>query len=559
VLVDPCITGPGSHPLHYAGEVLAAAGRLGCECVLAAWHGFDPVGCPPTWRVSTPFRNTSYSKDNAFGELDRCDAHGRLPLVRRLSPAHVVRNRRQAERIAAFAADVRPVIDDLRPGDVLLLATASELEAIGLARAIADLRPPAGIGWHVLFHFPIYQGFAADFPPQDARLRSVRRRLDEAVADAAPHVIHWHTTTPELAAHHARILPGPVSVLPYPVPRLPDRPPRRAGPLRVASLGDVRPEKQSAELPAVVASCAAEMPGRFTFAIQTNLGFPAGSRHADHRTIRAAVEELRRLSTAGAPLELLAGPLDAARYAAELVSADAVLLPYDQIRYRSRCSGIMLETLASAAVPIVTGGGWMARQIADSIRSHVAAVLRDRPTVHDCRHPLPPLRLDRPFVLPLADSCAELPAGSHAILIVEVRWAHRGAASLHEPPVRIAVEGCGPRPATVLAPDEQGRDAVAIVVLSPAEIASGAPRLACGPACGAETAGPAELRIRCLPADGPTPTSAAGIVIASARDVVPALREFADHASHYLQSAAAECARVRDACSGAAVAERLLT
>ena len=104
VVVDPCITGPGSHPLHYAGEVLAAAACLGCECVLAAWHGFDPGRCPPTWRVSTPFRNTSYSKDNAFGQLDRCDAHGRMPLVRRLSPAHVFRNRRQADRIAAFAA-----------------------------------------------------------------------------------------------------------------------------------------------------------------------------------------------------------------------------------------------------------------------------------------------------------------------------------------------------------------------------------------------------------------------------------------------------------------------
>lgn len=558
VLVDPCLTGRGSHPFHFAREVLAAAAARGCDCTLAAWHGFRPDDCPATWRVHTPFRHTSYSKYTAFGELDALDERGRVPLAWRLQPTAWWRERRREQRIAAFAEDVRPAIAGLNPGDVVLLATASELEAAGLARAIADLEPPRGIGWHILFHFPIYRGFGPEFPTQDRRLEPTRRRLHEAVQRAVPHVIHWHTTTPELACQYARILPGPVADLPYPIPQLQDRAPWRAGPLRAVSLGDARPEKRTATLPDIVTACHAALPGSLEFAIQTNLGFPAGSRHPEHEAVRTAIDELRRLAERGQQIDLLGGPLDAPAYAAELLRADAVLLPYDQDRYRSRCSGVMLEALAAAATPIVTGGGWMARQLAEPLRVHAKTLAaRGRP-LHDERISGPRPTRERPFALPLATGLQGCGVDQHGIVVVESRWSLREDASLHAVPLRIAVGGGGPRPATMLSPDVEGRPAVACFALAPADIATGGLRLEFQPGSLATTAEPEELRVRCLAAEGPLPTSAVGIVVDSPADVAAALGEFTRHAAHYRETAAAHAPLVREACSGTAVVDRLL-
>lgn len=558
VLVDPSLTGRGAHPFHFAREVLAAAAARGCDCTLAAWHGFSPADCPATWQVHTPFRHTSYSKYTAFGELDQRDDDGLFPRVRRLLPARWWRERRREQRITAFAEDVRPLITDLSPGDVVLLATASELEATGLVRAITALRPPAGIGWHVLFHFPIYRGFVDDFPAQDPRLEPARRRLHAATALAGPHVIHWHTTTRELAAHYARILPGPVADLPYPIPRIPAREHRPPGILRVASLGDARPEKHAAQLPDVVAACSRELPGALEFAIQTNLGFAAGSRHPDHVAVRTAIDALHRLAAEGVPLDLLDGPLDAPAYVAQLLRADAVLLAYDQSRYRSRCSGVTLEALAAGAAPIMTGGGWMARQIAAPLRQHTESLARRSRLLHDERIAGPRSTPARPFVLSLAGRFADVPANQHGVVIVESRWSLTEPARLHLPPLRIAVDGAAPRPATTLTPDAEGGPAVAAFMLTPAEIAAGDLRLECRPGCLAATAAPDELRVRCLAADGPLPTSAVGIVVDSPADVTAAVGEFARHAAHYRETAAAHAPLVREACSGTKVVDRLL-
>ena len=84
-------------------------------------------------------------------------------------------------------------------------AVASELEAIGLARAIAAARPPHGVGWHVQFHFPIFRGFAPDYPRQERRFTAACDALRVAAAAAAPHAITYHATTDDLAAEYERV------------------------------------------------------------------------------------------------------------------------------------------------------------------------------------------------------------------------------------------------------------------------------------------------------------------------------------------------------------------
>jgi len=432
------------------------------------------------------------------------------------------------------------------------VATASELEALGLARAIAAARPPQGVGWHVQFHFPIFRGFAADFPYQEPRLAAARRALHEAASAAAPHAVTYHATTAELATEYARLVPPPVSVLPYPVQVPPSAERPTSGPLRVACLGDARPEKHSECLADVVREVAADpaVAGRVRFAVQTNIGYPATSRKPEHVAVTRSLAALALAAAAGAPVDLLAGPLDATAYARELAAADVLLLPYDQGRYRSRCSGVVLEALAAGAVPIMTGGGWMARQIAATVETHAAAVVSRSRVLATRRLERPrigrqPLTLDLGSLAPLA--------GGAAAVAVEVTWEDTAPARLALPPVRLAVTGGPAGPATVLAAGAAGLSA-AILPLT----AGPGRRLELTPACGADAAAPAAITVRELATGAPVPASAVGLVIDAAADTPAAIREVVRHADHYRTTAAAHAATVGRTAAADEIVRRLL-
>ena len=545
LLVDPCLTGLGSHPYHYAELVLAAAERAGCECLMVTHR--ECRAATGRWPTIPAFTHTAYSKYNLYGGLDRLDRRGRPSVLSDLPwTARHARLRRE-ERVATFARELLPALEGLAAGDVVLVATASELEAAGLSRAVAAARPPAGVGWHVLFHFPILRGFPADFARQEPRLAEARALLRAATA-AAGHVVHHHATTEELAAQYARLVPGAVDVLPYPV-QAPPRGPRHAGPLRVACLGDARPEKHSGCLAAVVATVAAdpELAGRVRFAVQTNPGYPRASRRREHVAVTRCLAALSRAAEAGAPVELLAGPLDAGAYARELAAADIVLLPYDQDRYRSRCSGIVLEALVTGAVPILTGGGWMARQIAPAVAAHTADLMARAKVLATRRIAAPRLgRRSLAIDVPAPAAGAGQPA-----LAVEVAWAGSPEERLQAPPVRVAVAGAA-RPPTVLAADGDG---VATAVF-PLEAAAGPVLVA--PACGAPAAAPAAITVRALAVAGPVPASAVGLVIDAPADVPEAIREVARHVAHYRATAAAGAEAVRRSASADEIVRRLL-
>jgi hypothetical protein len=557
VLVDPCLTGLGSHPFHYACEVLGAASRAGFECRLAAHRTFAATGCPPEWLVLPAFTYTAYSKYTACSELDR---HGPRAWLPRAPWTQWHAARRREERIAAFARELAPVIQGLSAGDLVLVATASELEVAGLARAIAAAGLPPGVGWHAEFHFPLYRGFAPDFPRQDRRLDRLRDLLRTAIATAADHALHFHTTTEELAAQYARILPGPVGSLPYPAqpPQRADR--RGAAPLRVACLGDARPEKNSQCLAALVDSVAAdrELAGAVRFAVQTNPGFPAASRKREHVDVRRSLERLAGLAAAGGPVDLIGGPLDEAAYSHELAAADVALLAYDQDRYRVRCSGIILESLAAAAIPIVTGGGWMARQIAGPLREHARLVTTSSRVVNVRRIAAPRMTQARPVVVDVELPPATAGADGQAVIAVDIAWDAAGASCLDEPPVRVGIEGLPTRPPTILAADPDGRPATALFPLA-GGAAGGTIRVRLAPACGAAAATPAAITLRHLATPGPVAAGAVGVVIESPAGVAGALREVVRHAAHYRATAAAHAETVRAAATGAEVVRRLLS
>jgi hypothetical protein len=558
VIVEPCLEpsapgAAGSHAGRFVSALLGVAGQR--RCTIVARRGFVAgAGIPEGCAVQATLPFGPHSKVTAAGELDRLDERGRRRFRPELPWAAWHRQRRREERIEGFARGVLPALADLRAGDVVFVTTASELEAAGLARALARSPLPVGIGCHVLFHTAIERGFSTDRPRQFRPLERVRRLLAGAVHEAAPHRLAFHATTPELAAQYTRLGVAPCGVLPYPVVVPPPPPGQRsaAGPLRVAALGDARPEKNSHHLAGIVDAVAARpvLAAAVTFAVQCNPGFAATSTAPGHEAVRRCLAALGDRPN----VELVDGPLDDAAYVDQLHRADVALLAYDHDRYRTRLSAILLEALVAGAVPIVTGGGWMARQLAGAQADHAARIaaaavgqrlglVRAR-TVH---HP------------GLAVRCA-VPAGT-AALVVDVAWACDGTDALAEPPLRLACatddDDAPPLPATVACAPSAGRTTAVLFPLRPVAT----PRTVTvhvGPVRAAAEVAIDRIAIDALAGAVPPPAGAAGVIVDDVADVPAALAEVARHADHYRHAAAALGDAVGAVHGPAALLERLV-
>jgi hypothetical protein len=566
ILIDPCLGDLGSHPYHYCRAVLDAADRGGfvCEAVVprglrvgaGAWP--ERIGLHPILDVP------GYSKYTAFGELDTLGADGR-PRFRIVPPwAAGHADRRRRAHVEAVARALEPVVARAAPGDVVLLATASELDVVGLARAIRGAGGAPGVGWHALFHFPLYRGLWPDFPRQEPRVDRVRRLLAEALATAAPVPIHFHVTTEELAAQYARLGEAPVGVLPYPVRAVDRRPSLDAGrPLRVAALGDARPEKGSQHLAAVVERVASDpvLAGRVGFAIQTNRGFSLRRPTPGDLAVKHALERLASLERSGSGsnpgVDLLPGPLVGEAYESQVAAADALLLAYDPERYRTRCSSVLLETLASGAVPIVIGGGSMARMLAGPVRRHVESLLERSRRLRTTRHGPARAVHSHAWEMPI-----DAPPGTTAV-VVSLRWQATGPAAILAVPaaVELVVDGTVTAAALVAA-DETGAAVAAVLPLDPASIRRGPPRLRVGPVEPRHALECAEVSVAAIDSGDRPPVGAVGIVVPPGADLVDgilhSLRELVLHAGHYAATAREHATEARRRFCGERVVEALL-
>jgi len=556
ILVDPCLDGPGSHPWQYAVAVLGAARRRGWRCDLVCRSSARlPIDACAAWRVWPVLRFPGASKLTAFAELDRLAPDGRA----RWRPPweEWARRRRRGERVAAFATDLAPVLATLAPGDQLLVATASELDALGLARAIAAARPPAGIGWHLQFHTPLLPPPPAEPDITTRRIARVGRCLDEAIRLAFPHPLRFHTPTGELAAEWSQVGAEPISVLPYPVDGCaetaldPLRPVAAGERFRIALLGDARSEKNSHLTPALVERITAipTCATRLRFAVQTNPGFNARSRRPADLLVAAALEALARRDDA--LLERLTGPLEAGAYRQQLHLADAFLLPYDQRSYRQRCSAILLEALAAGKVPIVTGGGWMARCLLPALRPHVDRLAGEIPGLGGERWEGASGEALSRTVRP--------PAGA-GLVIVDVSWACRGAAALLAAPLRVGFGAAATPGAAVLQADPDGLPVPVVFRLRHLADGRGHLALSVGPAFPGGRPSPAlaGVQLRWLLGGQGAALGRVGIVTADADGAAAALEEFVGHAGHYRATAAEAAGSVRRAHAPGMVLEGLV-
>ena len=555
VVCDPCLAAIGTHPWACAEAMVSAARQAGWRGDIVARTSFRAApGLPEGIGLHPVLRHPGASKLTATSELDRLE--GRSRGGRRPPWEPLLRAVRRHSRAAAFAADLRPLVGELRPGDHFLVATATEIDVLGLARAIAAVRPAAGIGWHLWLHAPLL--VHDRLPSADRRLGRVRRFLAAANGLAAPHRLRLWATTPELAAEWTAAGGVPVEVLPMPVtPLQPPTPVATLGrPLRVALLGDARPEKGFAIVGTLLDRVAADpfLAPLVRFAIQTNPGFDPRSRRPDDRAVTEALARVAR--HAGSLVEALDGPLALERYRQELARADALLLPYDPVRYRHRCSGVLLEGMAAGKVALVTAGGWMARQLHEGLRRHADRLAE--------RHP--PLAEERVAAIDVpaggaARHAARVPAGADTLLI-EAAWTRTAvrvagaSARAFDAALRLRFwPGCVPE-SIVLAADGDGRPTPAVVRLAApptgAAIAIDSPGIA-------DTSRVESLSLRWLQSGG-APLGASGIILPepSVDDAIRALRELVAHRGHYAARAADGAAAIARDHAPAAVFGRLV-
>lgn len=553
VVCDPCLAAVGTHPWACAAALLSAAREAGWRGDIVARTVFRaPEQLPAGVALHPILRHPGASKLTASAELDRLEGRSRgwrppwQPLV------HGVRRDRRA---TAFAADLRPLVGTLRPGEQFLVATATEIDALGLARAIAAVRPAADVGWHLWFHAPLFTD--GRLPSADARLGRVRRFLAAATRLASPHRLRFWATTAELAAEWTAAGGVPVGVLPMPVSApAPASAAAEHRPLRVAVLGDARPEKGSAIVGALLDRVAADplLATHVHFAIQTNPGFPPRSRRAEDRAVEEALERVKR--HAGPGVEILAGPLGPERYREEIARADALLLPYDAVRYRHRCSGVLLEAMAAGKVAIVTAGGWMARQFHDGLRRHADRLAE--------RHP--PLAEERLTAIDLPPRgeirrAVRVPSGADTLLL-EATWTrpatHPETASAwaFDQPLRLRLwGGCAPE-SIVLAADGEGLPTPAVVRVAntvAAAIVIDSPRADDAPRV-------ASLSLRWLRCGGEAPVGDSGLVLSgpSVDAALEALGELVAHRGHYRARAIDGASAITKAHSPATVLGRLV-
>ena len=162
--------------------------------------------------------------------------------------------------------------------------------------------------------------------------------------------VFLHAENVPLARHLSEYFKQPVTALPIPpsMSASGDRSTKHEK-IRITYLGAARTEKGFCRLPDLVERGLLRYGGRVSFFIQGSpqiMGYTAD--------VQAAVRRLQDLNHPD--LTVATEPLSGPDYDQQLNSADVLLLPYDEARYRVRGSGIAVEALLNGAILLATKG-----------------------------------------------------------------------------------------------------------------------------------------------------------------------------------------------------------
>jgi hypothetical protein len=547
ILIDHSLRDQSGHHYPYAASVLQAAADAGFKPMLASHQAFTGgAALRPDWSRYPVFSQPSYSPYTLDTQLAQ---PRRLHAVRR--PWSAWQRRQHAREFAAGLVRLFSQVK-LATGDVVFLATASELDLDGLTRHLQAAPQPDGVQWHLQLHFGIHRTRPVDYDAAAGRAAESRMRasLARSLQRVGDTTLRFHCTTDELSAQYERLGVARFRTLPYPVhalfsaPRVGDR---GAGdgsrslfeaPKRVACLGHARREKGHGHLPALLRGL-----------------WDAGL--ADHRAqlvlqspkpqLLAALQS--RARALGNEAALIAAPaaLDMQAYAELVRATDVGVLLYDGLRYYDRCSGILLELLAAGVPVVVPAACWLSRQIESAEAAYLAAAAAS-------------WRDGDLHALPLPGSHLQLKPGKPVRLEVALPAASKTAL--------FSCRGIGDGSGTGWLRVRLGSGQLTRIVPLPA---AGEERLVLLRASGAAGTAPLELTLlhassaiilrECalqVLAGEPRPLGALGLAIADAGEAALAVRDILQHHAHYLAAARA-CAPGHAAHYSAAQVIRQLT
>ncbi|WP_376093819.1 glycosyltransferase [Roseomonas sp. CCTCC AB2023176] len=329
-IVDPCLDGARGHYLPLARSLTAGGQDLGLDVTWACHARLDPATAPPGVAVHPVFARSFFDlPPEALGQVD-------------LGPE--------------IAAALRGFLNKVGGAATHLLAHSADPALLRAALALAEDEAPIGAPFHLVIpNQPwIMPGRAAGIEVSRALARLA------ATASYGREVFLWAETR-ELGRQVSERLGRTVPALQLPAPAWAAEgvsPPPDL-PLRLVFLGEARPEKGFADLPALAATLGGD-DGLRSIILDVQVLPP-------HRGPTSAYEEALARLGANPQVRLHRGPLDDGAYRERLRAAHAVLLPYDPDRYAGRGSGIMVDAIAAGRVVVARDGPTVAELATDGV------------------------------------------------------------------------------------------------------------------------------------------------------------------------------------------------
>jgi hypothetical protein len=259
-----------------------------------------------------------------------------------------------------WADDLAELLTLLKPSpsDSLLINTGDDFAMLALAAAMRRCDVPP-IRMDVIFHFALYEKPQSD---RKERLRQIGRQIESAAGMLAPHQVHLHATTPNLASQFRDTeFRCPIRAIPYPTRPRPINEKSSGEPLKAVLAGLPRPEKGKAAIFKLLSDIERPLLRTRQFRLSMQMrskrwkGLIPQSLHGDFQ--RAAAGSTIE------PLEIMINNLSTQQYHGWLDTADVGLFLYDPDRYVARCSGVLLEMLVRGVPVIVPNGCWLADQV----------------------------------------------------------------------------------------------------------------------------------------------------------------------------------------------------
>lgn len=365
VMIDDNIQGPSGHYLELAQLLACAAKKKGISSILATHHRFTADETTESLCDTYPLFHTNgmvrwslgASGSSTFAREITGKIDGNLSiasLLRRFSESIRPPMRRPAKMLMEWKNSFHQLLEiiEINEDDLVLLNTADDFTFLALAAALQDWETPS-LNCHALFHFAINDNQSIDGKRKN---QYMRQQFNTALTSLKNHRVHIHTTTDELKRDMNLLMGYDFSCsVPYPSRKCEVSGGLTSVPCKAMLAGMPRGEKGKHSIHRFLKELERQQLISSS-AYQPSLQLPEKrwksmipkSMHSDCRSGR---------------IDLVTKHLSTTDYQKWLHRSGIGIFLYDPIRYRSRCSGVLLEMLCRGVPVIVPDRCWLSGQV----------------------------------------------------------------------------------------------------------------------------------------------------------------------------------------------------